>query len=77
MCGIAGNICILFSANDAYMRDYNIVVPADCTVSNTAEENEYALQQIQRVLKGDITESTRLDLRALVGREDPGHPSSA
>src|SRR5438477_524481 len=26
--GIAGNICILFSANDAYMRDYTLVVPA-------------------------------------------------
>jgi nicotinamidase-related amidase len=33
--GVAGNICILFSANDAYMRDYDLVVPSDCTVSNT------------------------------------------
>jgi len=66
MCGIAGNICILFSANDAYMRDYNIVVPADCVVSNTAEENDYALQQIRRVMKGDVTASTDLDLDALV-----------
>ena len=63
--GIAGNICILFSANDAYMRDYHIVVPSDCVVSNTAEENDHALQQIQHVLKGDITASTDLDLGAL------------
>jgi nicotinamidase-related amidase len=66
MCGIAGNICILFSANDAYMRDYNIVVPSDCTVSNTPEENAYALQQIERVLKGDTTPSTEIDLDKLV-----------
>lgn len=65
--GIAGNICILFSANDAYMRDYNLVVPADCVVSNTEEENRYALQQIERVLKADITPSTGLDLDKLVG----------
>lgn len=64
--GVAGNICILFSANDAYMRDYHIVVPADCVASNTTEENRYALQQIQQVLKGDITPSADLDLEALV-----------
>ena len=64
--GIAGNICILFSANDAYMRDYHLVVPADCTVSNTAEENDHALEEIQTVLKADITESAKLDLRQLL-----------
>jgi nicotinamidase-related amidase len=73
--GIAGNICILFSANDAYMRDYNLVVPADCCVSNTPEENAMALRQIERVLKADITPSDALDLDALVrsltGRRSP------
>ena len=64
--GIAGNICILFSANDAYMRDYHLVVPADCTVSNTVEENDHALKEIQTVLKADITESAQLDLRRLL-----------
>lgn len=64
--GIAGNICILFSANDAYMRDYHLYVPADCTVSNTSEENDHALEQMQRVLKADITESTELDVHALL-----------
>lgn len=64
--GIAGNICILFSANDAYMRDYHLVVPVDCTVSNTAEENDDALKEIQTVLKADITESAQLDLRRLL-----------
>jgi nicotinamidase-related amidase len=64
--GIAGNICILFSANDAYMRDYHLVVPADCTVSNTIEENNHALEEIRTVLKADITESAQLDLRRLL-----------
>jgi nicotinamidase-related amidase len=64
--GIAGNICILFSANDAYMRDYNLVVPSDCVISNTREDNDYALQQIQKVLKADLTTSTELDLERLV-----------
>jgi nicotinamidase-related amidase len=67
--GIAGNICILFSANDAYMRDYHLFVPADCTVSNTIEENDHALEQIQHVLKADVTESPRLDLRRLLQQQ--------
>jgi nicotinamidase-related amidase len=63
--GIAGNICILFSANDAYMRDFNVIVPADCVVSNTEEENRHALEQMRRVLKADVSESTELDLHAI------------
>lgn len=65
--GVAGNICILFSANDAYMRDLNVIVPGDCIASNTPEENRHALEQMRAVLKADITDSTELDLRALLG----------
>jgi nicotinamidase-related amidase len=28
--GLTGDICVLFTANDAYMRDLHLVVPADC-----------------------------------------------
>lgn len=61
--GIAGNICVLFTANDAYMRDLKIFTPADCIVSNTPAENDHALRQIQTVLKGNIAESRRLVFR--------------
>jgi nicotinamidase-related amidase len=57
LAGIAGNICVLFTANDAYMRDLKIFAPSDCIVSNTAEENEHALKQIGSVLKGNLTPS--------------------
>src|SRR5262249_7503759 len=33
--GIAGNNCVLFTANDAYMRDFRLVVPGDCIASNS------------------------------------------
>jgi nicotinamidase-related amidase len=56
--GIAGNICVLFTANDAYMRDLRIFAPADCIVSNTPADNDHALHQIELVLKGRITPST-------------------
>lgn len=73
--GVAGNICILFSANDAYMRDLNVVVPADCVVSNTGDENEHALDQMKKVLKADITPSTELDLDELRARSAEGQCS--
>src|SRR3954451_9017500 len=60
--GIAGNFCVLFTANDAYMRDYDLVVPSDCTVSNTAEENRQALGLMKKFLKADTRISTKLRL---------------
>ena len=58
--GIAGNICVLFTANDAYMRELKLFVPSDCIVSNTPGENEHALRQIGSVLKGNLTPSAQL-----------------
>jgi nicotinamidase-related amidase len=63
--GLAGNICVLFTANDAYMRDFNLYVPSDCTASNTVEENEHALELMQKVLKADIRSSAELALEEL------------
>jgi nicotinamidase-related amidase len=63
LAGIAGNICVLFTANDAYMRGLRIFAPADCIVSNTREDNDEALRQIQVVLKGNIQPSAQLRFR--------------
>jgi nicotinamidase-related amidase len=60
--GIAGNFCVLFTANDAYMRDYEIVVPPDCVISNTLKENRQALQLMRQFLKADLRISTRISL---------------
>lgn len=58
--GIAGNICVLFTANEAYMRDYELIVPRDCVASNTKKENDYALQQMKQILKADIRPSSKI-----------------
>jgi len=63
--GLAGNICVLFTANDAYMRDFNLVVPSDCVASNRAEENTHALDLMKTVLKADTRPSTELDFDEL------------
>ena len=60
--GMAGDICVLFSANDAYMRDFEIFVPPDCIASEEAEYNRQVLELMRRVLKADITPSGQLQL---------------
>jgi nicotinamidase-related amidase len=61
--GIAGNFCVLFTANDAYMRDFKLFVPRDCTVSNTKRENESALRLIKKFLKADTRSSSKIVLQ--------------
>ncbi|MFL6515048.1 MAG: cysteine hydrolase family protein [Chthoniobacterales bacterium] len=61
--GIAGNYCVLFTANDAYMRDYELVVPADCTASNTAAENREAIKLMKNYLKADVRPSGKIQFR--------------
>ena len=63
--GIAANSCVLFTASDAFMRDFNLVVPPDCVASADAEINRGAVEQMREVLHADTTESTELDLEAL------------
>jgi nicotinamidase-related amidase len=70
--GLTGDNCVLFTANDAYMRDLNLVVPGDCVVSADADENAHALGHMQRVLDADTTPSTELDLAALSAAQSSG-----
>jgi nicotinamidase-related amidase len=63
--GLTGNICVLFTANDAYMRDFHLHVPSDCIASNTVEENEHALELMEKVLKADIRPSIELELEEI------------
>jgi len=63
--GMAANLCVLFTANDAYMRDFHLVVPADCVASNTEEENRHALEQMRKFLKADVRTSEELRLEEL------------
>ena len=67
--GIAANICVLFTANDTYMRDLHLAVPCDCVASNTEEENRYALDQMRKVLKADTRPSTELSFPTFARKE--------
>lgn len=56
---------MLFTANDAYMRDFKLFVPSDCVVSETEAENKYALEQMAKVLKADTRPAMELNLEQL------------
>lgn len=58
--GVAGNICVLFTANDAYMREFNIYVPKDAIASEQEKFNNYALSMMENVLKAEIRPSAEL-----------------
>lgn len=60
--GIAGNICVMFTANDAHMREYKVIVPRDCIASNTKADNDYAIHHFENVFKFPTSLSTSLKL---------------
>lgn len=58
--GVAGNICVLFTAHDAHMREFDVIVPRDCIASNTPIDTRFALRQLKTVLKLSTEISTKL-----------------
>ena len=59
--GIAGNFCVLFTAHDAYMRDFKLVVPRDCLASEDEADNRHALHHIAATCKADTGPSSGID----------------
>lgn len=66
--GISADACVLFTANDAYVRDYKLFIPTDCVVAASPEYTNEALTYMQRVLKADTTPATELDLEELLSK---------
>jgi nicotinamidase-related amidase len=63
--GVAGNFCVLFTAHDAYMRDYRLIVPRDCVASQSEADDRYALEHMACVTKADTRASSELDFAKL------------
>jgi nicotinamidase-related amidase len=63
--GIAGNFCVLFTAHDAYMRDFRLVVPRDCVASENEADNRHALQHMATACKADTAASSGIDFARL------------
>jgi nicotinamidase-related amidase len=71
--GFATNLCVLFTANDAHMRGYRLIVPSDCTASNTPRLTHAALAHMGTALSAAIMPGQKVVLsRPLVRRGRPG-----
>ena len=62
--GVAGDQCVLNTAVDARMRDFEVVVPSDCIASLTPERNRRAIDHLGDVLDVKTTPARALRLRA-------------
>lgn len=67
--GLTADSCVMFTANDAYVRGYELYIPQDCTASIEEESRKETLQHMHRVLNADISPSTELDLERLAQRK--------
>ena len=66
--GVAANNCVLFTAHDAYMREFRLLVPRDCVASESEADNRYALEHMAKVLKADTASSAGIDFSAYVSQ---------
>ena len=58
--GFAADICVLYTANDAYMRGFKVAVPSDCVASETKRQFRFALEHMSRRLKADTKISDKV-----------------
>lgn len=58
LAGFTADNCVMFTAHDAYLRNYRLWIPSDCTASLRPESARYALRHAQRVLGADIRPSS-------------------
>ena len=62
--GFAADNCVLFTAADAYMREYKLDVPRDCIGAKSADALQRALTTMRELLDARTTPSRGLRLRA-------------
>jgi nicotinamidase-related amidase len=74
--GVSAQQCVLFTANDAYVRDLELLIPRDCVASESPAMTRLALHYFRQVLGANLTVSKRIRLarrgRAAVGSRRGG-----
>lgn len=60
--------CILFSAMDAYLRDFNLFIPSDCVVSKSRKDAAVTEYLFRERLMADTRAANQLRVPSLRGR---------
>jgi len=63
--GFAGDICVRVTAQDAFLRDLEIIVASDCIASEDPRSNREATAYMRKYLEAEVRASARIDLGAL------------
>jgi nicotinamidase-related amidase len=72
--GVASDQCIVMSATEARMRDYDVIVPGDCVGAQTAARNAAALRHLREAHGIDTAPSARVRLPAAAGKRQSAGP---
>jgi nicotinamidase-related amidase len=60
LAGLATNSCIVCTAHDAKMRNFNLHVPSDCSAARTRREHEQAIEHIKEMTGASVVMSSSL-----------------
>lgn len=63
--GVTADICIFFTAIDAYLRDYKIIIPSDCVAAISESSKKMVLNYMNKILEAEISLSSEIDLNKL------------
>jgi len=66
LAGFATDMCVLFTASDAHMRDYRLFVPKDCSAAASREDHDRALEMMESKFEANTTYSDKIDLDELL-----------
>lgn len=67
--GVSSHQCVLFTANDAHLRNFELAVPSDCIGSPKASEYRFALRYFGSVLNAKVSPAGKLALARLNRRK--------
>ena len=68
--GVRTESCVLFTANDAYMLEFDLVVPPDGAVTFEDADHDAALRLIERDMKATLTPVEAIDWAALMRKKE-------
>ena len=60
--GVSSDQCVLYTAADARMRDYRVIVPRDAVATQSSRRNDLALRHFEEAMKIDLPLAERLEV---------------
>ena len=67
LAGVAADICVLFTAADAHMREYELWVPRDAVASDRTDHRDWALGIMEKSMDAETRSTTEFSLGDWLG----------